>query len=376
MNRIASIDIFRALTMFFMIFVNDLWTLTGVPKWLLHTEMHEDGMGFSDLVFPVFLVIVGLSIPHAIQNRISKGDGIIQVLSHIGERVFALVCMGFFMVNFEYLQVSFPKGLAAVYLVICFFLIWNAYPKDFKLAEGLKFIGIAGLAGFASWYPENLKPHWWGILGLIGWSYLWAALAYVITKNNVSKIIFVTLFFLAISVFNVRGYFQDLGGIRNYIWIVESGGLPFLCMLGVLASVLYQKYIGTPYAVRLAFIGAGLIILGFIIRPWGGISKILATPAWVCICGGIGLILYAGLYLLVDVHKKDSWSRVLTPAGVATLTCYLIPYIWYAGRGISGITLPSFLLEYPQGLVASMAMALCVIGITGILVRLGIKLKV
>lgn len=376
MNRIASIDIFRALTMFFMIFVNDLWTLTGVPKWLLHTEMYEDGMGFSDVIFPIFLFIVGLSIPHAIQNRINKGDRTRQVLFHIGERVFALVCMGFFLVNFDYLQVPSSKGIAAVYLLVCFFLVWNVYTKDFKLAEGLKFIGIAGLAGFASWYPGELKAHWWGILGLIGWSYLWAALAYVITKNSVSKIIFVTVFFLVISVINVRGYFQDLGGVRNYVWIVESGALPFLCMLGVLTSVLYQKCTGTPYAMRLVFIGIGLIILGFVIRPWGGISKILATPAWVCICGGLSVLFYTALYLLVDIRKKEAWSRVLRPAGVATLTCYLIPYFWYAARSVSSMRLPSFLLDYPQGLLASMVMALCVIGITGVLVRVGIKLKV
>ena len=72
--RIASIDILRALTMLLMIWVNDFWSLTGVPKWLGHAAASEDYMGFSDIIFPLFLFIVGLSIPLAIENRMAKGN--------------------------------------------------------------------------------------------------------------------------------------------------------------------------------------------------------------------------------------------------------------------------------------------------------------
>src|SRR5687768_17385164 len=89
-QRVASIDVFRALTMLLMIFVNDLWTLTNVPKWLEHTAADEDGMGLADVVFPAFLFIVGLSIPFAKKNLYS-----------ICWRSLALLVMGFFHVNME-----------------------------------------------------------------------------------------------------------------------------------------------------------------------------------------------------------------------------------------------------------------------------------
>ncbi len=73
-NRLKSIDILRALTMLLMIFVNDLWSLTEIPVWLEHKAAAEDGMGLADVVFPAFLFIVGLSIPHAIRARLSRGD--------------------------------------------------------------------------------------------------------------------------------------------------------------------------------------------------------------------------------------------------------------------------------------------------------------
>jgi len=71
-NRIASIDILRALTMYFMIFVNDLWTLRDIPEWLGHAARGEDRLGFADIIFPLFLFIVGLSIPFASKHVVKR----------------------------------------------------------------------------------------------------------------------------------------------------------------------------------------------------------------------------------------------------------------------------------------------------------------
>jgi len=98
-TRINTIDVMRALAMFLMIFVNDLWSLTGVPDWLGHTLAEEDGMGFSDVIFPLFLFIVGLSIPLAINVRFKRKETYSAIIGHIATRTFALLVMGFYMVN-------------------------------------------------------------------------------------------------------------------------------------------------------------------------------------------------------------------------------------------------------------------------------------
>ena len=87
--------------MLLMIFVNDLWTLSNIPEWLGHKDADDDGMGLADVVFPAFLFIVGLSIPHAIRARLKKGDSKLLILRHIIERTLALLIMGVFMVNLE-----------------------------------------------------------------------------------------------------------------------------------------------------------------------------------------------------------------------------------------------------------------------------------
>lgn len=99
--RIASIDILRALTMLLMIWVNDFWTLDNVPKWLQHSKATEDYLGFSDIIFPLFLFIVGLSIPLALKQRILKGYSKISIAKHIIKRSCSLLIIGVFMVNYE-----------------------------------------------------------------------------------------------------------------------------------------------------------------------------------------------------------------------------------------------------------------------------------
>src|SRR5258708_11640705 len=105
-RRLASIDAFRAITMLLMIFVNDLILDINVPDWLEHAREGEDRLGLADTVFPAFLFIVGLSIPLAMKAGLARGASKTSILFHILRRSFALLAMGFFLVNYE----AFTKG--------------------------------------------------------------------------------------------------------------------------------------------------------------------------------------------------------------------------------------------------------------------------
>src|ERR1700761_2343455 len=97
-RRLASIDAFRAWTMFFMIFVNDLILDIRIPDWLEHAREGEDRLGFADTIFPAFLFIVGLSIPLAIRHGREKGFSNSKTVLNILRRSVALLVMGFFLV--------------------------------------------------------------------------------------------------------------------------------------------------------------------------------------------------------------------------------------------------------------------------------------
>lgn len=422
-SRIASIDIFRALTMLLMIFVNDLWSLEGVPRWMLHTKAEEDGMGLSDVVFPAFLFIVGLSIPFAIGHRLDRGDNTLQVLRHITERTFALLVMGFFMVNLENIRAEalpFSRYWWQILMALAIFLIWNRYPKRGKdkaggrgdrergsakgfaqspphqaspsplmsrLYQGLKVLGVLILLGLAYVYqggtaeqPSWMKPHWWGILGLIGWAYLLSALVALWARDKLPVIILAWLFFNLFNVAAFAGWLAPLAPLKQYVWIVGDGAMPALTMGGVLAATAYRKYYREErqlgFVLLLLVLAALSAAYGFGLRPFWGISKIRATPAWVGICTGISFAVFAFLYWLSDIRGQRAWSRIIEPAGTSTLTCYLIPYFAYAIRELAGITLPMALRTGGVGLLKSLLFALLIVWATGLLKQFRIQLKI
>ena len=66
-TRIESVDLLRGLTIVAMILVNTPGTWAHVYPPLLHAEWH--GYTPTDLIFPFFLFIVGISIAFAYQNK-------------------------------------------------------------------------------------------------------------------------------------------------------------------------------------------------------------------------------------------------------------------------------------------------------------------
>jgi heparan-alpha-glucosaminide N-acetyltransferase len=385
--RLQSIDIIRALTMLLMIFVNDLWTLSSIPGWLEHKAAHEDGMGLADVVFPAFLFIVGLSIPHAIRARYKKGDSNLQVIRHIAERSLALLIMGVFMVNLENIdeeRLLFSKYIWQILMTLAFFLIWNIYrervfgkipPVVMKLAGWtiLVFLAITFVSTGDGGY-HWMRFHWWGILGLIGWGYLLSALTYLGLGNRPGwiAVILVFLFLLNINEFSTP--------FNTSIKLVVSASNYASVMCGMLVTAIMirlrdkdlMKYL-VPTLVGFAAI---LMLFGFLTRPEWGISKIQATPSWTAICAAITALSFALLYLLADKLKITRWAHIIEPAGYSTLTCYLVPYYVYAFAAMTGLLLPDFFTTGMVGILKSVVFSILIIQLTGILGQWNIRLKI
>ncbi|MBR5924575.1 MAG: DUF5009 domain-containing protein, partial [Bacteroidales bacterium] len=164
-------DIFRALTMCLMIFVNHLWTVQGVPHWMMHAQAREDFMGLADFVFPAFLFAMGMSIPYAIEHHFRKGQDAASILLHILTRGFSLVLMGVFMVNEgSGLHIGpHSRELYLIFMVVGFFLVWNDYggAKPW-LRRCLRLLGAALLIWMAVRFRDGdghmMQARWWGIL--------------------------------------------------------------------------------------------------------------------------------------------------------------------------------------------------------------------
>lgn len=387
LGRIAAIDVFRALTMLAMIFVNDLWSLNGVPHWLEHAVRNEDFLGFSDLVFPCFLFILGMSLPFAIENRINKGDSKLDIMKHILLRSVALLIMGLFTVNTEaglHESVWMSKPVYIVLMVAAFFMIWNVYPKTTagKLKQvflAIRLLGIVFLAYLAFIFRDaqglHFSTHWWGILGLIGWTYLVCATLYVLLRQNLVYQGALWVFFVLVCILGANGQLGVFGGI-----IVGNGAFHAFSMAGVLIALFFIRFrqqlssgqlIGT-----LLVVGLVQLLLGWFAHSFWIVSKLSATPTWVFYCSGVAILLYAFIHWLVEIRGKTAVFMLIEPAGTATLTCYLMPYLFYGAYNLFNISFPAAVLNCPVGLVKSFAFAMVVIGCTALLGRYGVRLKI
>lgn len=390
--RVYSIDVFRAVTMMLMIFVNDLWTLAGIPAWLGHVDAKEDGMGLADVVFPAFLVIVGLSIPFALSKRIEKGETLFGTLQHVFFRTLALLTMGVFHVNLEQYNKTYallPKPIWQILITLAFFMIWLDYgkTKDSRKWNGFQIGGVVLLGILALLYkggspdaPTWMGFHWWGILGLIGWAYLIASLVYLAFRENLMAYVGFFLFFLFFNSASKLGWLGFLEGIKPYVWISGNGSNPAFAMAGVIAGVYYKNYFvrgkGWNYALILGLSAVALLVFGFSTRPLWGIHKIGASPSWVAICSGLSFLAFAMMIWLVDKGGKAAWFEGIKPAGTSTLTCYLLPYFHYAIYTMVGISLPLVLRTGLIGIVKCLLYALLIILITGFFEKRRIRLKI
>lgn len=383
--RIQSLDVFRALTMLLMLWVNEYAGVKDLPHWMYHAAAQEDMMGFSDIIFPAFLFAMGMAVPFAVQNRLKKGDSLLQVSLHILLRTVALVVMGLFTVNkgaYDPVASGIPSAWYSLLMVAGFFLVWNLYPKvsDARryLFAGMKIAGIALLIYllviFVPKEGQSFGTKWWGILGLIGWSYLGTSLIYLATRSNLRKAIAAFLLLTACCLLTFAGVFR--GTWAEYI--PSQPVLYTLSVAGMLSAIILQQYGRRPgsfYGVMVA-IGVVMALCGWVAHHWWIISKIQATPTWLFYCCAMFFPAVALLHYLCDVKGKAHWFAIIKPAGTLTLTCYMVPYLTGNLMILLGLHWPSFTYSGGAGLVRCALYSLAAIWIAWLLSKIHIRLKI
>ena len=389
-TRVLSIDIMRGLTLFLMLFVNDLY-VDGVPEWLVHTKADFDGMGLADWVFPGFLFMVGMAVPFAIQSRLKAGDTYPRVLVHIFVRTFSLLIIGIFMMNSSQLNselAGINKNLWAILMYLSVFLIWNQYRNlsgtVLLLLKGIGFVGLIALAAvFRSGTPENvgwLQTGWWGILGLIGWGYFVAAVVYLICKDSLLKTVVFWVLFLVLNMLSQLNMLDFLDTIKPVFGVILGGNVPSIVITGLVFSLILrnlEKQDLTKFIIAGVVFGGAALGLGFLLRNWFIISKLMGTPSWAMICNGISVLVFMLLYIIIDVMGRKKWAAVFKPAGQNSLTTYLAPDILYHLIWMFSIPVLFYKQSELQWVVVSgsIVWAFAMIGFAAFLSKIGIRLK-
>lgn len=362
-KRIASIDIFRALTMLMMLWVNDFAGMSGIPHWLKHAAADEDMMGFSDLVFPAFLFCVGMSIPLAIEKRI-KDTNFLGGILHVVFRSASLVLLGIMTMNLGGIEGGLSHAWFLVIMVVASFIFFNEKQPSIWF-RWCGFFILIGLLVYRAIMGAPVKTGWWGILGLIGWAYLFTSAIYLVARkslwlNSLGLAGFIAL--MITSKMGLLGGFNVPGGFTH----------PAIVYAGIVCTMMMQK---KGFAQNGIILGVLFFIAGIVSHHYWIISKIQATPTWMFLCCSLYFIMAALLYKIADVKKMTAWARPIQAAGTCTLTCYLLSDLWYGIIMLTGFSFGPALSTGALGLLRSFLVALFLILVTELLSKINIKLR-
>src|SRR5438105_13991124 len=99
-QRLLSLDVFRGVTIAGMLLVNDPGSWSHIYPPLEHAEWN--GWTYTDLIFPFFLFIVGVSMVLSFQSRLARGDGRGRLAAHTLRRSVIIYAIGFFLAMFPF----------------------------------------------------------------------------------------------------------------------------------------------------------------------------------------------------------------------------------------------------------------------------------
>src|SRR5579871_1657224 len=142
LQRLLSLDVTRGITIAFMIMVNNNG---GRGSWWFMNHAEWNGLTPTDLVFPTFAFVIGVSIVFAYSARLARGATRGQLARHTAWRAILLIVLGIVVNGFPFFPVAHMRfygvlqRLAICYLVVGLFYLYGqrAWSKWAALAAAL-----------------------------------------------------------------------------------------------------------------------------------------------------------------------------------------------------------------------------------------------
>jgi predicted acyltransferase len=293
-NRIESVDILRGFTIVAMILVNTPGTWSHVYAPLLHAEWH--GLTPTDLVFPFFLFIVGISIYFAYKNKTKNKS----TYNKIVIRSLKLISLGLFL---------------ALFL---------PYPPFFEEFETLRFFGVLQRIGIVFLFSSILYLNCnWKTLLTIGCLILISyglVLGYVPFPDGTSPT------FNRAS--NNWAMYVDSNLLGRHMWKADYDPEGLLSTVPAIATciagILVGKLLDGLRDIKLLWIaGFVLLLLGYILNIWIPINKALWTSSFVLVTAGWATLILGFIYYLTDV-KQLRFGSLFKYIGMNAITIFFL----------------------------------------------------
>jgi predicted acyltransferase len=292
-RRLASLDAFRGLTILGMLLVNNAALDTATPAQLTHAGWNK-GLHFADMVFPWFLLIVGVAIPYAAASYKRRG---------------------------------LPPG-----------------KRDLKVFSRAVILVLLGCLVNSSLARRPLFDL--GVLQLIGLAYLVAALLYelsprrrlilaaVLLVGHWAAIRFLPVPGVGVGVFSesknfinhLNEVYLDRYGLTGLISVVPTSALVLIGT--VLGNFLRRESANEMRkAAHLMAGGLALAVVGWLWNLDLPFNKPVWTASYILSAAGWGTLVLGLFYLLIDVNGWRAWAFPLIVFGMNAITAFVAPIL-------------------------------------------------
>jgi predicted acyltransferase len=307
-NRLLSLDVFRGITIAGMVLVNNPGTWSAIYPPLEHAEWN--GWTPTDLVFPFFLFIVGISITLALGKRVETNGINREIYLKIVRRSILIYLLGLFLATFPFYNFS-----KEAWIDVSTVRIMGVLPRIAVcyLVSALIFINT-------NWKQQTIIA---AVLLLLYWA--------LMTLINVPGCEVTTMNDKAC---NLSAYLDRVILTENHIWragkVFDPEGLlstiPAIAttISGILCGHwLRTKREDTEKAAAMFFFGVVLVVVGWIWSFWFPINKSLWTSSYTVFTAGTALCFLGFCYWLIDIKNYKFWTKPFVIFGVNALALFV-----------------------------------------------------
>jgi predicted acyltransferase len=330
-ERVQSVDLFRGLTIALMILVNNNGDFRTAYWPLLHSQWN--GWTPTDLVFPFFVFIVGVSMVYSFRARLARGDSHGAIFGHALQRAAILFAIGVLVIN------SFPdhydpahiriygvlQRIAICYLVAAVFVLWTG-------VRGQIVAVAACLVGY--WILMRHVP-------VPGFGVPGRDIPLLDPDRNLAAWLDRKL---------LMGHLYE--GTRDPEGLLSTIPAIGTILLGVLTGEwLRSNRTARTKAFWMLLSGAVGLAAGKFFNIWFPINKKLWTSSYVLFTAGFALVVLAACYWLLDARKlRGPWTTPVLVFGMNAIAAYTLSEMlsaaldsWHVTEGGRQISLQGYI---------------------------------
>ncbi|MCQ6957183.1 acyltransferase family protein [Mucilaginibacter aquariorum] len=302
--RLLSLDFFRGFTIAAMILVNTPGDYDYVYAPLEHSKW--DGCTPTDLVFPFFLFMVGVSIVYALEGKKPVAENHSRIILSALRRMLILIALGlgiFLFYRPDLSHLRFPGVLQRIGVV--YFITTLLYLKTSQRTRdwlmGLILVSYYLMLFYIpvpDGHPPNLSPE----LNLAAW---------------VDRAVFTTN-----HLYRYTKLWDPVGLLSTWPAIATT-------LFGIrIGALLKQKDVDVNRkCIKLLLIGLLATILGLIVNLVFPINKSLWSSSYVLYSGGLGTLGLTAAFWIIDVKGYQKLVWPFTVFGINAISAYVLSEI-------------------------------------------------